>query len=58
MVLDYKLFKPGRPLRDNLLWVLEQLPGVTQAADVTDVLRKQGREEGWTGERRVAEKAL
>lgn len=26
MVVDYKRFKPGQPLQDGLLWVLEQLP--------------------------------
>lgn len=44
MVVDYKNFKKGTPqsqLKDNLLWVLEQLPGHTRAEDKTDVLRKQ-----------------
>ena len=27
MVVDYKLFKPGKEIRNNTLWVLEQLPG-------------------------------
>jgi hypothetical protein len=42
MVLDYDVFEPGRPIRDNLLWVLEQLPGMVIANDVTDVLKTQG----------------
>jgi len=44
MVVDYKLFKKGTPqsqLKDNLLWVLEQLPGHTRAEDKTEVLREQ-----------------
>ncbi|XP_064483629.1 putative phospholipase B-like 2 [Ornithodoros turicata] len=41
MVLDYKKFRPGGQLQDNLLWVLEQLPGYVMSADVTDVLRDQ-----------------
>lgn len=39
MILDYKLFTPGEPLRDNLFIVLEQLPGQVEWADKTDVLR-------------------
>jgi hypothetical protein len=42
MVVDYKHFKPGRPLHDrHVLWVLEQLPGHVQADDVTHVLKEQ-----------------
>jgi len=41
MVLDYKKFKPGQPLRDGLLWVLEQLPSVVESKDVTDRLRTE-----------------
>lgn len=43
MVLDYKLFKPGKKsLPDNLLWILEQMPGRIHRADLTHVLRSQG----------------
>ena len=42
MVVDYKLFEPGQPLRDDLLWVAEQIPGWVMSADVTDVLRRDG----------------
>ncbi|XP_069670595.1 putative phospholipase B-like 2 [Periplaneta americana] len=44
MVVDYKLFKKGTSqsqLKDNLLWILEQLPGHIRAEDKTDVLRQQ-----------------
>ncbi|EDV28552.1 expressed hypothetical protein [Trichoplax adhaerens] len=42
MILDYKLFAPKRPLNPNTLWVLEQIPGKIESADVTNVLKKQG----------------
>ena len=43
MVLDYKLFKPGKKsLPDNLLWILEQMPGHIHREDLTHVLRSQG----------------
>ncbi|XP_064457658.1 putative phospholipase B-like 2 isoform X2 [Ornithodoros turicata] len=41
-ILDYKLFTPNQPIRDNTLWVLEQMPSVIEAADLSHVLRKQG----------------
>nr|CAD7414835.1 unnamed protein product [Timema poppensis] len=44
MIVDYNRFKPGTKrsqLKDNLLWVLEQIPGYIKAADKTDVLRNQ-----------------
>ncbi len=45
MIIDYKLYKTGTELselKDDLLWVLEQMPGMIRAADVTHVLREQG----------------
>ncbi|XP_015925352.1 putative phospholipase B-like 2 [Parasteatoda tepidariorum] len=42
MVVDYNKFKPGSPLQDGLLYVLEQLPGYLHSEDRTDVLRNQG----------------
>ena len=43
MVVDYKLFTPGeKHLQDNLLWILEQLPGHIHAEDMTSMLRDQG----------------
>ena len=41
MVINYKMFKPGKPLSSGLLWVLEQLPTLIEAKDMTDVLRNQ-----------------
>lgn len=41
MIVDYKLFKPGKPLRDGLFWILEQLPTLIESRDMTDVLRSQ-----------------
>jgi hypothetical protein len=39
MVVDYKRFKPGKPLSEKgLLWVLEQLPGHIHMEDMTKVL--------------------
>lgn len=40
MVADLKRFEPRRQLREGLLWVVEQLPGMVEAADVTDVLAR------------------
>ncbi|XP_067010461.2 putative phospholipase B-like 2 [Anabrus simplex] len=42
MVVDYKCFKKGNStIQNNLLWVLEQIPGMVQARDMTHVLREQ-----------------
>jgi hypothetical protein len=39
MVLDLKQFDPvGRQLKDNTLWVVEQIPGRVESKDVTDIL--------------------
>jgi hypothetical protein len=38
MIVDYKLFEPKKPLKAGTLWILEQIPGYTQAADVTEYL--------------------
>lgn len=42
MILDYKLFTPGRSLKLGTLWLLEQLPGKMTANDITDILKDQG----------------
>jgi hypothetical protein len=45
MIVDYNKYKTGTKisnLEDDLLWVLEQLPGLIRADDVTHVLRRQG----------------
>lgn len=40
MIIDTKLFTPGQPLQSNLLWVVEQIPGLVVGADKTDVLTR------------------
>jgi hypothetical protein len=40
MVLDLKRFQPRRQLQEGLLWVAEQLPGIVEAADMTQVLAR------------------
>ncbi|GAB6033388.1 Putative phospholipase B-like 2 [Chamberlinius hualienensis] len=43
MIVNYNLFQPGNAnLSDGLLWIIEQIPGYYEAADVTSVLRNQG----------------
>eukprot|EP01087_Luapelamoeba_hula_P011077 TRINITY_DN2985_c0_g1_i7.p1 TRINITY_DN2985_c0_g1~~TRINITY_DN2985_c0_g1_i7.p1 ORF type:complete len:552 (+),score=88.88 TRINITY_DN2985_c0_g1_i7:55-1710(+) len=39
IVVDYRLFTPGAPLPDNLLWIAEQIPGYIHSGDVTAFLR-------------------
>ena len=42
MVVDYKLFKPGMgKLKPGLLWILEQIPNLVHAEDMTWLLEKQ-----------------
>lgn len=38
MVVDLKRFVPGEELRDGLLWVAEQVPGLVVGEDVTNTL--------------------
>jgi hypothetical protein len=38
MIVDYKLFEPKEPLKPGTLWILEQIPGYKEAADVTNYL--------------------
>ena len=42
MLLDYKLFTPGAPLPPGFFSVLEQLPGLVVARDMTATLVEQG----------------
>ena len=44
MVLDYKQFKPGQPINGTkgLLYVLEQMPGYVDSADMTWFLAEEG----------------
>jgi len=42
LVVDYKLFVPEKPIRDNVVRIVEQVPGVTQQADVSTQLASRG----------------
>ena len=42
MVLDYNKFIPGQPLIPGTLWILEQLPGMVEMADLTEHLNENG----------------
>lgn len=43
IVTDYNLFEPGQALKDNTVWMLDQMPGKIHAADVTrELLGSQG----------------
>ncbi|CAN7988693.1 unnamed protein product, partial [Ixodes pacificus] len=41
MVLDYKLFTPGSAIGKNTLWILEQMPNITKAKDVSEYLQNK-----------------
>lgn len=40
MVVDLKRFQPRKQLQEGLLWVVEQLPGLVEAADMTSTLSR------------------
>jgi hypothetical protein len=40
MVVDLKRFQLRRQLQPGLLWVVEQLPGMVEAADMTNTLSR------------------
>jgi hypothetical protein len=42
LVVDYNTFVPNEPLKDNTVWLVEQIPGITQEQDVSGILRNQG----------------
>jgi len=42
MAVDYNKFKPGAPVQDNTLWVVEAIPGLVQLADMSGFLREHG----------------
>ena len=42
MILDYKLFTAGQALQPDTLWILEQIPGTVQMADMTILFEQQG----------------
>lgn len=39
MVIDTKLFVPGKPIQPNTLWIIEQIPGFTQRYADRNALR-------------------
>eukprot|EP01010_Urceolus_cornutus_P002038 NODE_262_length_1895_cov_306.195558_g212_i0.p1 GENE.NODE_262_length_1895_cov_306.195558_g212_i0~~NODE_262_length_1895_cov_306.195558_g212_i0.p1 ORF type:complete len:543 (-),score=110.57 NODE_262_length_1895_cov_306.195558_g212_i0:203-1831(-) len=39
MIVNFNLFEPRAPLPDNLLWVVEEIPGLVQGDDLTSFLR-------------------
>ncbi|XP_068679671.1 putative phospholipase B-like 2 [Montipora foliosa] len=39
MILDYKLFTPGEDIKPGTLYVLEQLPGIIESADMSVFLQ-------------------
>jgi len=42
MIVDYNRFKAGQPVPDDFFWVLEAVPGLTHAADMSHHLRDNG----------------
>jgi len=42
MVVDYNMFKVGKPPPQNLLWVIEQVPGAQHAEDMSLSMRVHG----------------
>jgi len=42
LVVDYNLYSAGKPLPDNLLWIVEQVPGQIESRDMTQYLRSNG----------------
>merc|ERR550537_2191167 len=43
LIVDYNLYKAGKPLPDNLLWIVEQVPGQIESRDMTQYLRSVNR---------------
>lgn len=50
MVVDYKLFKPGQALQNGTFWVLEQVPGMQHAQDMSEKLQSRS---FWASENRA-----
>jgi len=42
MIVDYNRFKAGQPVPDDFFWLLEAVPGLTHAADMSHHLRDNG----------------
>jgi len=40
MIVDYNKFTPGKPILKGTLWVVEQIPGLVEYADVTKQLER------------------
>ena len=38
-VVDFKLFTPGKALKPDTLWIVEQIPGLIVGGDVTGTLQ-------------------
>eukprot|EP00928_Gymnodinium_smaydae_P072120 TRINITY_DN5553_c0_g1_i2.p1 TRINITY_DN5553_c0_g1~~TRINITY_DN5553_c0_g1_i2.p1 ORF type:complete len:341 (-),score=40.42 TRINITY_DN5553_c0_g1_i2:275-1297(-) len=50
MVVDYKLFEPGKKLVNGTFWVLEQAPGASHGEDMSQRLQEAGY---WSSENRA-----
>lgn len=42
MIVDYNSFEPSAPLKDNTVWLVEQIPGITQKKDISAEIRSKG----------------
>jgi len=42
IIVDHNLFTPNKPLPDNTIVIIEQIPGEVEIIDVTDMVRKNG----------------
>jgi len=42
MILDYNLFKPGKPLVNGTFWLCEQIPGTIRSNDLSQYLQENG----------------
>merc|ERR1719421_2164020 len=42
IIVDYNIFVPGKPLPDNSVYVLEQIPGEMHKGDVSEYIRSHG----------------
>ena len=40
MIIDQKLFTPGKQLKNGLLTIIEQIPGLVVYGDATDTLTR------------------
>ena len=42
MILDYKLFTPGQPLKNGTFMLCEQVPGYIRSNDLSQLLQEEG----------------